>query len=86
MLRFCFLATAAPKKTRRTVERGLRPSNSIWLKHFWASSASTFMLSVAEARAKTAYFGRLSINFSKAGLATLWVPHFILNLKVYYPK
>jgi hypothetical protein len=54
--RCCFLAPAAPKKTRHRVERGLRPSNFVWLKHFLALSASTFMLSVAEARAKTAFF------------------------------
>jgi hypothetical protein len=48
MLRFCFLAPAAPKKTRRKVERGLRPSNFVWLKHFLASSAYS--------QAKTAFF------------------------------
>ncbi len=84
--RCCFLAPAAPKKTRRTIERGLRPENSVWLKHFLASSASTFMLSLVEARAKTAYFGRLSINFSKAGLATLGVMCFVPNLKIIYQK
>jgi hypothetical protein len=44
------------------------------------------MLSLVEAQAKPAYFGRLSINFSKAGLATLGVLYFISNLKVYCPK
>jgi hypothetical protein len=45
---FCFLAPAAPKKTRRTIERGLCPVKSVWLKHFLASSAST--------QAKPAFF------------------------------
>ena len=86
MLRFCSLAPAAPKKTRRTTERRLRLVNFVWLKHFLALSASTFMLSLVEARAKTAYFDRLSINFSKAGLATLGDLYCISNLKVNYPK
>jgi hypothetical protein len=41
------------------------------------------MLSLVEARAKTAYFDRLSINFSKAGLATLGDLHFNPNLKIF---
>ncbi len=83
---FCFLAPAAPKKTRRTMERRLRLVNFVWLKHFLASSASTFMLSLVEAQAKPAYFGRLSINFSKAGLATLEVLYFNPNFKTYHQK
>jgi hypothetical protein len=51
-----------------------------------ASSASTYMLSMAEAQAKPAYFDRLSINFSKAGLATLGVLYFTSNFKVFYQK
>jgi hypothetical protein len=45
---FCFLATAAPKKTRRTIKRRLRLAKSVWLKQFLASSAST--------QAKPAFF------------------------------
>jgi hypothetical protein len=54
--RCCFLAPAAPKKTRRTIERGLCPVKSVWLKQFLASSSSTYMLSMAEAQAKPAFF------------------------------
>jgi hypothetical protein len=36
------------KKTRRTIERRLRLANSVWLKQFLASSAST--------QAKPAFF------------------------------
>ena len=68
------------------MERRLRLVNFVWLKHFLASSASTFMLSLVEAQAKPAYFGRLSINFSKAGFATLGVLYFISNLKIYHQK
>jgi hypothetical protein len=48
MRRFCFLAPAAQKKTRRTIERRLRLANSVWLKQFLASSAYT--------QAKPAFF------------------------------
>jgi hypothetical protein len=44
------------KKTRRTIERRLRRSKSVWLKQFLASSASTYMLSIVEAQAKPAFF------------------------------
>jgi hypothetical protein len=41
---------------------------------------------MAEAQAKPAYFGRLSINFSKAGLTILGAFYFISNFKVFYSK
>jgi hypothetical protein len=68
------------------MERRLCLFKFVWLKHFLASSASTFMLSLVEVRAKTACFDRLSINFSKAGLATLGNLYFIPNFKVFRQK
>jgi hypothetical protein len=44
------------KKTRRTIERRLCLAKFVWLKQFLASSASTYMLSMAEAQAKPAFF------------------------------
>jgi hypothetical protein len=44
------------------------------------------MLSPVEAQAKPAYFGRLSINFSKAVFATLEEMYFISNFKMYHQQ
>ncbi len=41
------LRSGGDKKNRRTIERRLRLGKSVWLKQFWASSASTYMLSMA---------------------------------------
>jgi hypothetical protein len=60
----------AQKKTRRTIERRLRPVSSVWLKHFLASSAYI--------QAKPAFF--------KAGLATLGDLSFNSNFKMFHPK
>jgi hypothetical protein len=54
--------------------------------HLHAEHSRIYAEHVEVALAKPAYFGRLSINFSKAGLATLRKLYFISNFKVFYQK
>jgi hypothetical protein len=70
MLRLCFRVTAAPKKTRRTVEQGLRPTIPF--------GSNTFWLHPPPLEQKR--------HFSKAGLATLGDLHFNPNFKIFRQK
>jgi hypothetical protein len=67
---FCFLAPAAPKKLAALSSGGCASPNPFGSNSFWLHPPPL----------------KQNLHFSKAGLATLWVLHFISNINVFYPK
>ena len=67
---FCFLAPAAPKKTRRTMEWDFVLEVPFGSNTFWLHPPPL----------------KQNLHFSKAGFATLGILYIISNLKIYYQK